>query len=146
MTVGRAPGTLAPTEILTRYVLFPKWINQEDGRLKADAFMPDRALELSVTRLRRLREVRIWDIGEQVAAERRESDIRLNVELVGRADLSVMNCSEEGLDVSPAPLPNNRSHANIVNWPAVKNEQKLVALKLAGIAAYRTKPLTPNSN
>ena len=59
-------GTVLDSEIVTRFILFSRWI-RSDGTVKQDAFIPDERLELSVTRCSGVPDREIRDIAEGVA-------------------------------------------------------------------------------
>lgn len=118
-------------EVLARFLLFSRWIRQ-DGTVKPDAFIPHPYPDLSVTRHRETNEEVLWNNGVTVAAAR-----KLN--LYGRADVKVIDCHSQSLLVAAAPLPDNPNHANIINWPADKPHQKMIAVELSK-ASGRYKP------
>ncbi|HEX3151907.1 MAG TPA: hypothetical protein VHR66_27795 [Gemmataceae bacterium] len=44
------------------------------------------------------------------------------------------------LKVEAAPIPENPNHANVVNWPADKAEQKMKALEIAAASRFIVAP------
>lgn len=97
--------------------------------------MPHRG-ETSVFRVDGLSSEEVWDIGiDFVARNRRQA-------LKGRADLDVAHVLVVNLKVEPDTTPHPR-HANIVDWPAEKHEQKMMATKLASVAATSPPPNQP---
>jgi hypothetical protein len=92
-----------------------------------------------------LKEAEIWRIGYSVATPQGKT-------LYGRADVTAADCTIGSLAVRAAPIPENPNHANIVNWPMDKSEQKSLALAIAAKATFvvnehrdRTQPITPTS-
>ena len=59
----------------------------------------------------------------------------LNRTLYGRSDIQVKACKTDSLQVTAKPLPNNPNHADIEGWPQQKQDQKVIALKLAAAAS-----------
>ncbi|MFQ5779358.1 MAG: hypothetical protein ACE5HN_01070 [Nitrospiria bacterium] len=128
---------IVPTEVLTRYVLDRNSYKPSEVRVKHNAFMPPSSLRLSVYRSSELSENTIWELGDRNVAAPRSKP------LIGRADilaLAVLDADEE-LKVEPDPTPHPR-HANIAGWPAQKDKQKLIAIKLANNAKFFLKPST----
>jgi hypothetical protein len=127
-------GSVAPDELLARYITFSKWIRSSNQTVKSDAFIP-RDSELSVTRHLHLIEIDIWNIGRKIAAGTHRN-------LYGRADVETHNIIAQNLVVVPAPdLKNgNPNHANIVSWPTEKNARKIIALEIAQNALFVANP------
>lgn len=126
MIESAALTTVADGEILARFVLFSRWI-RADGTVKPDAFVPDKNLELSVTRHFGLSHQELWQIGQEIADAR-------PAKLHGRADVMADNVRKQFLDVIPTPQP--RNHANIVSWPGEKSAQKIIEQELAAEAEF----------
>jgi len=116
-------------EMLARYALFSGHIRNSDKTLKADAFMPPPDRELSTTRHLSLSEAEIWMLGEAVAAVRRRT-------LIGRGDIQAKACIDQKLVVHAAPLAENPNHAHVVNWPADKPAQKMIAQEIAAVSQF----------
>ncbi len=123
------PSAVLVSEWLARFILFGRWV-RADGTVRQDAFIPDERLELSVTRCSGVLDTEIWNIGEGVA---RESGRNLH----GRADVGVAVVKSNNLDVRTTPQEGNPYHADVVNWPARKDEQKMAAMALAAAAQFR---------
>ena len=123
-------GTVLDNEIVTRFILFSRWI-RSDGTVKQDAFIPDERLELSVTRCSGVPDREIRDIAEGVA---RVSGRNLH----GRADVGVSVVRANNLDVAVSSVPENPHHADVVNWPLRKDEQKILAMVLAGSSNFHS--------
>jgi len=126
---------LAGEELLARYV-FRKEFVRADGTLKPDPFIPYRHTELSVTRHIGLDDAQIWELGEGVAAARRESAI-----LQGRGDVQTSAFMKENLSVRPDPIEGNPNHANVYGWPDDKAEQRAIALEIVKSVTYLPKPI-----
>ncbi len=116
------------TESLARFILFGRWI-RADGTVRQDAFIPDERLELSVTRCSGVSDREIWNIAEGIA---RVSGRNLH----GRADVVVAVVRSNNLDVKSTPQDGNPHHADVVNWPIRKDEQKMVAMALAASSRF----------
>ncbi len=103
--------------------------------MKPAAFMPHRG-ETSVFRVDGLSNEEVWHIGLHfVGSTRREV-------LKGRADLQVADVHAIKLKVEPDITPHPR-HANIIEWPEEKHEQKMLAVRLANVAATYPPPGEP---
>ena len=89
--------------------------------------MPNQNGETSVYRINDLTIQQIYEIGQLHVAE------PLCKRLLGRADIAASSILKQDLKVEPEPRPHPR-HANIVEWPADKSEQKMIALELAAEA------------
>lgn len=133
MDDGDSADTVENNEDLARFVVFSRWIQKTNQRVKPDAFIPPLSLKLSVTRHKNLSPEVIWKIGAAVAAARPAT-------LYGHADIIAVNVRRHDLDVAPAPVEENPNHANIVGWPAQKAAQKNVAQKLAADARFVATP------
>ena len=124
---------VSPEELLARF-LFNKDI-RADISIKPEPFMPFPHLELSVTRQRELSENEIWTIGKSIAQKREKA-------LAGRADIQAEVFFSMNLNVVPDPLPDNKNHANVTEWPREKSEQKSLAQEIAAAAGKAI--LAPN--
>ncbi|MFZ1977250.1 MAG: hypothetical protein WAV76_04790 [Bacteroidota bacterium] len=121
---------ISDEEILSRFILFKRFIRSDNKSIKADAFIPPSDLNLSVTASSQLSEEEIWKIGKDVA------EIRSGGELYGRADLTALNVRSQNLQAIPAPLPTNIYHAHVIDWPTEKPAQKIIALELANASRF----------
>ncbi len=122
------------SEILCRFVFSPRYV-RSNGTVRHNAFVPkpNQKLKLSVTRSEDPVADGIWNIGRQIEAGRTER-------LQGRADVIVPVVLAQDLRIEPAPVDGNRMHANIVGWPAEKQEQLMVAKEIANRATYHRVP------
>lgn len=120
---------VADDETLARFILRKEWLKTEHGKIraKADAFIPYKHVELSVTRHKHLSVEELWGLGEDVARLRNQS-------FLGRADLSAAKVRQQPLNIVPDAPP--RNHANITAWPADKPSQKIIALELAAGSGF----------
>ena len=125
------PISIQDDEILARFVMCRDWV-RSDGTVRPDAFIPPRDLNLSTTRHLELTESGLWKIGVTVAAER-------DLELVGRADLTVRGVTSVGLAAEAAPIPENPNHAHVTGWPQDKPARKSLAHQLAVMSEYLSK-------
>ena len=120
---------VANEERLARFVLTNRHLRKAEGitTARAEAFLPYKHVELSVTRHRDLNEKQIWGAGRCVA-------IRRALKLLGRAEITAANVRQQKLDVRPNEPP--RNHADIVGWPSEKPAQMLYAIELAATSIY----------
>jgi hypothetical protein len=128
---ANVPG-VATEEVVARYVLFRGHV-RADKTVKPDAFIPHPHRDLSVTRHYQATEAELWEVGENVAANRR-------LTLHGRADVRVEVIRGQSLEVVPDPIPGNPNHANMKEWPAEKSAQKIIAAELAKAAIFLSSP------
>lgn len=137
MNSGVPEFQIDPNEELARFILFSKWFRtSESGNhtVKQDAFIPHPHPDLSVTCHKTPSEQDLWLMGQKIASTR-------SATLYGRADISAAKVRNEvPLDVVHCPVANNPNHANILNWPADKPSQKIIAQKLAAASCYLPKP------
>ena len=101
--------------------------------MKPPAFLPrpnpkTGTLETSVFQVSGLTEQEVLEIGRSVSSKSSKT-------LYGRAILDIQDISNSGLCLSPDNIPPR--HANIVDWPIEKSEQKAFALKLASVARLK---------
>jgi hypothetical protein len=86
--------------------------------------MPSRQdREVSVYRILGLDPSGIWELGRSNVAVPR------NKQLLGRADIKVLDVTAVGLATIPDDEPSR--HANIRGWPEDSSKHKLLALQLA---------------
>lgn len=127
------PGSVPPVdaeEMLSRFVLTRRHINQQSQLLKADAFVPHPHTELSVTRGRDATDAEIWQVGQRVAEKRAKT-------LVGRGDAIAATYWGQRLKVVADPVAGNPNHANVAGWPSDdKPAQKLIAQEIAAVAKF----------
>lgn len=132
------PLIIRDEEILARFVMYRRWI-RPDGTIKPDAFDPPSDLNLSTTRLFGLSANEVWRIGVKVASVRGK-------ELVGRADLAVLDVIQVGLAAEAAPVEDNPNHAHIVGWPQEKPMQKNLRQELAARCKFESVVGAESSN
>jgi hypothetical protein len=116
-----------PSEKLSRFLTHKKHI-RNDGTVHPCAFEPDTRKnphQLSVFRIDRLIEDKIWSIGKKVAEKNRWT-------LYGSADIIASAVIEKKLVIKPDYKP--KGHANIINWPD-KQAWKLITKQLAAEAS-----------
>ena len=128
--IGDIP--VADDELLARFIIHRSHV-RSDGTVKPDAFIPYKQMEMSVTRHRELPENELWGAGELVAQKRGKT-------LVGRADNQAVTYRNCGLRVVPTPLNDNANHADVIDWPAEKSDQKALALEIAKEARFESIP------
>ena len=132
MTLDPASSNPADTEPLARYLLSTSQFSVANRRVKPSAFMPPADGTLSVFVVSGLSEDVVWDLGRTEVGDPQGKPIQ------GRADVVVGVVRNPGLrlDVDNAPL----RHANVIDWPPEKSEQKLKAEILAEEALLRIRP------
>jgi hypothetical protein len=129
-------GDMSLTETVSRYIFNKKHFSIDNKRVKYAAFIPNinkdsSEYETSVFRVSSLSEKDIWEIGKYVEKLRKQT-------LKARGDLKVQSILDNKLSVIAAPVSHYR-HANIVNWPATKNERMLFAIQLEKSARLHIK-------
>lgn len=115
---------ISENEVLARFGYKNSGYFRTDKVVKPKAFMPDPYKKLSVNRHKDLSSEQIWKIGKQIG---RIS----NRVLKGRADIRMQDVKKTNLEVEVAPEFDNPYHANIIHWPAQKEERMDLAKQLA---------------
>ena len=116
-------------ESLARFIVSKGEYRPADMTVKPQAFLPYQHVELSVTRQRECADDELRIIAGRVADMRQKT-------LRGYCEISACECRHLGLDVLPDPIEDwNPNHANIVGYPAQKEEQMVIAQKLARSAS-----------
>ena len=114
---------LSAEEPLARFIVEKSYF-RADCTLRHSAFMPSRQdREVSVYRILGLDPSGIWELGRSNVAVPR------NKQLLGRADIKVLDVTAVGLTTIPDDDPSR--HANIRGWPEDSSKHKLLALQLA---------------
>ena len=114
---------IKPEEYLTRYIFHKNHFSATQKRPKYVVFLPSPRGETSVFCISDLSDNEIWNIGDREVAQKR------GLPLLGRADILAFHVFNKNLKLIPDNCPPR--HANIINWPAEKSEQKLIAMELA---------------
>lgn len=125
-------GSIAPDELLARYITSSRWFRKQDQTVTQNAFIPPNS-ELSVTRHLGLTEEGIWAIGKKIAES-------IPCSLHGRADVETSHVIAQRLNVVPQPVDGNPNHAGIIDWPPEKDARKMCALEIARVAHFVAKP------
>lgn len=121
-------------EQLARFVTQKGQFRSSNRTVTQNLFVPpNTSAELSVVRHRETTQVELWQIGQNVASD-------MGRELLGRTDLVVAEVRQLFLDVVKSPLPLNPNHADIIGWPAAREDRKAIAIKLARIASNLIEP------
>ena len=127
---------VADNELLARFIVNSNE-KRPDGTVTPALFLPYKLVELSVNRHREATANETWVIGRRVAMLRQKT-------LYGRADIRASFCRIKPLDVVPKPiLPHNPNHADIIGFPAPKDEQLSLAQKLAASIEGKWIPVPP---
>lgn len=119
---------ISSLENLSRFILDEDYIRRKDNTVKWTAFKPPKDLRLSVFRTSGVAEAEIWAIGLRIVAEPQGKS------LVGKADLIASVVRNHGLDVVSQEPPER--HADIINWPARREERTEIAMQLAKNAIF----------
>jgi hypothetical protein len=123
-------------ECLARFVFDKRHIPKAGSGIKAEAMLPFKWTELSVTRHRELSEAEISLLGREVANQRSTPERKFK--LLGRADFLAQSVRRIRLDAKPDEPP--RNHANIIKWPTEKSAQMSLAQELAALAEFKSLP------
>jgi hypothetical protein len=122
---------VAASEQIARYILSKRYFSISNRTVKYGAYLPAPNCEASVYRISNISEEEIWDIGREYVAEPSKRT------LYARGDTTAAVITKTGLEIVPEtalhPL-----HANIVNWPSEKDEQKILAVEIANEAKLAT--------
>jgi hypothetical protein len=122
---------VAASEQIARYILSARYFSITKRTVKYGAYMPAPNGETSVYRISNIAENEIWDIGRKYVAGPSKRTLR------ARGDTTAELITKTGLEISPETTP-HPLHANIVNWPSEKDEQKMLAVEIANEATLVT--------
>ena len=117
-------NSILPEELLARYIFDKSYYRSSDSTVRPNAFMPAPDNKTSVFQINSLKENKVWNIGQEVASQRKKT-------LLGRADILAKQVFDKKLGIESAKPPPH--HANII-WPLEKSEQKMIAMELAALA------------
>lgn len=109
-------------EDLCRYIFSSNHVSAT--KVKYAAFLPDKNGETSVFRISGCTENEIWDIGINHVAKLSGRILK------ARGDFAASHVRKSSLDVI-SETSRHDLHANLVNWPTERDEQKLIAIELA---------------
>ena len=132
--IAKLPST--GSIVLTRYLTSHSHFSVEKKIVKPNAFMPmlnsqRNILETSVFKINELKNEDIWKLGVDHVIGISDKT------LYGRAELQGENAQKSGLSVEIDDNPPR--HGTIHGWPAMKSEQKLLAIKLASVSTLYMK-------
>ena len=120
-------GSVAASEQIARYILSKRYFSVSNRTVKYGAYLPAPNGETSVYRISNISEKGIWDIGcKYVAGPSKRT-------LHARGDTAAVAITKTGLEIASETTP-HPLHANIVNWPSEKDEQKMLAVEIANKA------------
>lgn len=125
-----SPNPIDQSENISRFILSKRYIATSRNKARYNVFQPYPHVELSVYRISRLLEDKIWKIGRKMVAQPQNKTIE------GRADFLAARAIENKLSIIPE-RKTHKLHANIVDWPENKAKQKLIAAKLADEAELK---------
>jgi hypothetical protein len=120
-------------ELLARFVLTDRHIPKQGTGIKAEALIPYKWVELSVSRHRDLSVAQLWTLGSDVAEDRSRKENR-TVPLIGRADFFAFLARRQQLTVAPDEPPLN--HAEVSDWPGEKSAQMSLAQEIAASSSF----------
>ena len=124
---------VAASEQIARYILSKRHFNTAKRAVKYAAYLPAHNGETSVYRTSGLTEEEIWAIGQEKVSKPSGRSLH------ARGDTSASVILKTGLAIIPETTP-HPLHANIVNWPLEKDEQKMLALEIANEATLTLSP------
>jgi hypothetical protein len=128
------PPEPAPSEITSRYLRQTNHYAPSIGRVKPRAFHPSpKDGKTSIFRVQGLTEFEIWALGDE------HIDLPFGGTLLALAEVSVEQITGLGLHVESAEPPPR--HANIMDWPAGKDELMSKAQELAALATLRLRAM-----
>jgi len=133
MNENESKNSIAPEEEIARYILQSGHFKANQSRVTYSAYMPAFNGQTSVYRISGLTEPKIWEIGQQMVADKRQLPLK------GRADLIASDILDENLNIEPETVT-HQLHANIIGWPEKKHKRILVAKKLAEKAEPHVNP------
>ncbi len=139
-SAGEPLEPIVPTEPITRFIHYSSYYTESTGRVKAAAIAPARntqanRLETSVYRASEATSAELWDIcGAFVDDPARERVMRARATCTAEAALAT------GLLIDADGKPHVR-HANLVNWPTAKDEQKNIQQKIAARMTLELRPV-----
>ena len=119
--------SVVASEQIARYILSKRYFSVSNRTVKYGAYLPAPNGETSVYRISNIVEKEIWDIGRKYVAGPSKRTLR------ARGDTTAVAISKTVLEISPETTP-HPLHANIVNWPSEKDEQKMLAVEIANEA------------
>lgn len=124
---------VAASEQIARYILSKRYFSVSNRAVKYGAYLPAPNGEASVYRISNISEKEIWDIGrEYVAGPSKRT-------LYARGNTTAAVITKTGLEIVPETTQHSL-HANIVNWPSEKHEQKMLAVEIANEAKLVMSP------
>ena len=136
------PTVVAPDEPATRYIFDKDHFSEGKGVVKYAAFLPSKKTgDISVYRVKKCSEWRIWALGKHFVGRLRLD----NVILCARADLPARAFVQQGLRVIAKKRPHQR-HAIVNGWPGEKAGQRVKAIALARDSVLVVKPRSANIN
>lgn len=122
------PEPVADLSEPTSRFLLEKDLRPDKVTIRHTAFLPpSNNLQLSVFRVSGLSDQQIWAVAVEKVEPARGA-------VIGRGDLTVSQIVARRLKVSPDADPLSR-HANIVDWPADRDERATIAKDLAALAS-----------
>jgi len=130
-------------EVLLRFLFSGCGHLRSDGTPRPEAFLPNKDLQLSVTRASSLAAGEEWQIGitsRDKMNENREGKGLDPVVLTARSSVLCSTFVDQDLSVIEKPLDYNVHHADVEGWPIEKAAQKVKAMQVASKVIDTTRP------
>lgn len=127
-----APKNPGDAEPLTRFIVSTSQFSRMSERVKPNVFMPPPDYRLSVFVVSGLAEATIWDLGVTHVTGPRSKALPARADI----DVGVVRNERLNLDVDNVPL----RHANVIDWPAEKSQQLIIATVLAEASRLSIRP------
>ncbi|MBF3560998.1 hypothetical protein ISF97_27735 [Burkholderia pseudomallei] len=123
--VATGDAQITPPSPISRFIYESDKIRKQGNRPKPGVFMPEEygnRWETSVCRIDTCDDERVWHLGRAC---------RIDKTLRARIDFDVQQVVDNALACRMAPQDGYDEHAVVIQWPADKEQQKLIAVQLA---------------
>ncbi len=124
---------MTSSEQISRFILSKRYFSVSNRTVKYGAYLPAPNGETSVYRISNISEKEIWGIGRDYVAGPSKRT------LYARGNTTAVVITKTGLGIVPETTP-HPLHANIVNWPSEKDEQKMLAMEIVNDAKLAISP------
>jgi hypothetical protein len=116
-------------ELTTHFIFAHDQFDSKKCVVKSGAFLPPKDKRLSIYRILKCSERKIWWFGNWYVTRKRAD----KKPVLARGDLQALSFINANLHITPDGRPHPR-HANVEGWPAEKPLQKMIAVNLANNA------------
>ena len=130
---------VSPSEPTARFITQKAYYRSGDKTVKHNAYMPNKNGETSIYRTTGITGPEIYEIGQKYVGKIIGRSIK------GHAEILVSEIIKHRLAVKADPSPHPR-HANIIDWPDEKTEQRIIAMELADNALLHLMPHSPDDS